>query len=63
MITVSPAGPGDTAAIAALLEEMDRFCGATSAEPPGQRMRQIDDACAQTPPVALRPVPGTVSKL
>jgi ribosomal protein S18 acetylase RimI-like enzyme len=52
MITVSPAGPGDAADIAALLEEMDRFYGATESDPPGQRTRQVTQALFTSPAAA-----------
>jgi len=52
VITVSPAEPGDAAAIAALLEEMDRFYGAAEPEPPGQRVRQVNEAIFASPPAA-----------
>jgi GNAT superfamily N-acetyltransferase len=52
VITVSPASPGDAPAIAALLEEMDRFYGATEPEPLDQRVRQINEAVFARPPAA-----------
>lgn len=51
-VTVSPATPDDVPAMAALLEEMDRFYGATSTEPTGERERQIREALFATPPTA-----------
>jgi ribosomal protein S18 acetylase RimI-like enzyme len=51
MITVSPAGPADVEAMAALLEEMDRFCGPPGVEPVDPRVAQITDALF-TKPVA-----------
>ena len=44
MISVSPAGPGDTEAIAGLLEEMDGFYGDQSSDPLETRVRQIHEA-------------------
>ena len=52
MIDVSPARPADLEAIAALLEEMDRFYGATEVEPLEHRMRQIEEAIFGSPPAA-----------
>jgi GNAT superfamily N-acetyltransferase len=52
MITISPAGPEDALAIAALLEEMDRFYGASHTEPLDARLRQINEALFATPPAA-----------
>jgi GNAT superfamily N-acetyltransferase len=52
VITISPAGPDDARAVATLLEEMDRFYGATSAEPLDQRIRQITEALFADPPAA-----------
>lgn len=52
MITLSPATRGDVDAMAALLEEMDRFYGATSVEPLDQRVRQISVALFSKPPAA-----------
>jgi GNAT superfamily N-acetyltransferase len=53
VITVSPAEPADAAAIAGLLEEMDRFYGATESEPLDERVRQISDAIFASPPAAF----------
>lgn len=52
MIAVSAAGPDDVPAIAGLLEEMDRFYGATAAEPLEQRTRQIAEALFGDPAAA-----------
>jgi GNAT superfamily N-acetyltransferase len=52
VITVSPAVPADALAMAALLEEMDRFYGAADVEPVGDRMRQINEAVFSSSPVA-----------
>jgi ribosomal protein S18 acetylase RimI-like enzyme len=51
-MTVSPASPDDVAGIAALLEEMDGFYGATGSEPLDDRLRQISDAIFSQPPAA-----------
>ena len=52
VIAVSPAGPADVLAMAALLEEMDRYYGATGTEPLGERVRQINEAVFASPPAA-----------
>ena len=52
VIAVSPAGPADVLALAALLEEMDRYYGATGTEPLGERVRQINEAVFASPPAA-----------
>ena len=49
---VIPARPGDIPAMAALLEEMDRFYGSADAEPLGDRARQIGEALFTSPPAA-----------
>jgi GNAT superfamily N-acetyltransferase len=51
-VTVSPATPDDVPAMAALLEEMDRFYGATGTEPTGEREHQIREALFASPPAA-----------
>jgi len=51
-MAVVPAGPGDVAALAELLAEMDRFYGADDAEPVADRVRQISDAIFAVPPAA-----------
>ena len=52
VMTVLPAGPGDAAAMAVLLAEMDRFYGADDVEPVADRVRQISDAVFSSPPAA-----------
>ena len=52
VVTVSLAGPADVMAMAALLEEMDRYYGATGMEPLGERVRQIEEALFASPPAA-----------
>jgi GNAT superfamily N-acetyltransferase len=52
MITVTTAQPADGTAIAELAEEMDRFYGATEAEPLELRIRQINEAIFSDPPSA-----------
>lgn len=52
MTTVVAAGPDDVEELAALLEEMDRFYGATDAEPLDERIRQIEAAIFTADPVA-----------
>ena len=52
MITVSPAEPRDAAAIAALLEDLGRFYGATESEPLDRRIGQINEAIFTSPPAA-----------
>ena len=52
MITVSHAEPRDAAAIAALLEDLGRFYGATESEPLDRRIGQISEAIFTSPPAA-----------
>ena len=52
VITVSAAGPGDAGAIAALLEELDRFYGVTGPPRAGERVRQVSEALFGSPPAA-----------
>jgi GNAT superfamily N-acetyltransferase len=52
VITVSPAELRDTAAIAALLEDLGRFYGATESEPLDRRIGQINEAIFSSPPAA-----------
>jgi len=52
VITVSPAESRDTAAIAALLEDLGRFYGATESEPLDRRIGQINEAIFTSPPTA-----------
>ena len=52
MITVLPAEPRDAAAIAALLEDLGRFYGATESEPLDRRIGQISEAIFTSPPAA-----------
>lgn len=52
MITVSPAEPRDAAAIAAVLEDLGRFYGATGSEPLGRRIGQVNEAIFTSPPAA-----------
>ena len=52
MIFVAEAETGTIQAIAALMEEMDRFYGATEIEPLDSRARQIADALFSDPPAA-----------
>jgi GNAT superfamily N-acetyltransferase len=49
---VTTAEPSDVEAIADLLEEMDRFYGATDVEPADLRARQIGAALFANPPAA-----------
>jgi GNAT superfamily N-acetyltransferase len=49
---VRPAKPEDIEALAALLEQMDRFYGATNVEPLEARLRQIREALFADPPTA-----------
>lgn len=51
-ITISPARPADAAAIAELLEEMDRFYGADAAAPVAERVGQLSEAVFASPPAA-----------
>ena len=52
VITVSPAESRDAAAIAALLEDLGRFYGATESEPLDRRIGQINEAIFTSPPAA-----------
>ncbi len=52
MIAVSPATPADATAIADLMEELDRFYGATEVAPRDARARQIEGLLFRDPPVA-----------
>jgi GNAT superfamily N-acetyltransferase len=52
MITVTHARPGNVNALARIIEEMDRFYGATESEPLDARVRQISDALFRDPPSA-----------
>jgi GNAT superfamily N-acetyltransferase len=52
VITVSPAEPGDAEAIAALLEELDRFYGTPASGSPQWRVNQVNEAIFTTPPAA-----------
>jgi ribosomal protein S18 acetylase RimI-like enzyme len=52
VITVSPAEPGDAAAIAALLADLGRFYGTTEAGSLDQRLSQIHEAIFTSPPAA-----------
>jgi GNAT superfamily N-acetyltransferase len=51
-VSISPASPDDLQAMAALLAEMDRFYGSASADPPDERLRQINEALFADPPAA-----------
>lgn len=52
MITVSPAETGDVTAIAALLEELGRYYGASQSESFDRRIGQIKQAIFTSPPAA-----------
>jgi len=49
---VRPATPDDIDALAALVEEMDRFYGASEVDPLDLRRRQIEQALFSEPPTA-----------
>ena len=51
-VTISPAQPGHADAIAGLLDELDRFYGATEPEPGGQRLRHVAEALFSARPAA-----------
>lgn len=51
-MTVTPAGPEHTTAVVALLEEMDRFYGATEFDPAEVRAQQVRQALFTDPPAA-----------
>lgn len=52
-VTISPAELADLPAIAALLEEMDRFYGVTEFEPPDERVAQIQAHLFRDHPAAF----------
>jgi GNAT superfamily N-acetyltransferase len=52
VIEISPAGPGDAAAIAELLDEMDRFYGGAGSDPVEARIQQVSEAHFGTVPAA-----------
>lgn len=52
MITVSPAEPGDVAAIASLVEDLNRFYGVPEPGPAGRRPGQVGEALFGRPPSA-----------
>ncbi len=52
MVDIRPVQPEDARAIALLMEELDRFYGATDSEPPSQRALQIAAALFQEPRAA-----------
>ena len=51
-ITISPARPADAAAMAKLLEEMDRFYGTDAACALAERVGQLSEAVFASPPAA-----------
>ena len=51
-VTISSATPDDVPAMSALLEELDRFYGATTTESPEEREQQIREALFASPPAA-----------
>jgi GNAT superfamily N-acetyltransferase len=52
VITVSPAEPDDVAAIAGLLEDLNRFYGVPESDPPDRRRGQVAEALFGEPPSA-----------
>ncbi|MFH9128117.1 cyclophane-containing RiPP N-acetyltransferase HaaN [Streptomyces griseoaurantiacus] len=50
--TIRPAGKGDTAALATLIEEIERFYGATAIQPFEERRAQVEEALFSSPPLA-----------
>lgn len=52
MVEIRSATHGDVEAIALLMEDLDRFYGATDVEPPGQRVPQIAAALLREPKAA-----------
>jgi len=52
MFTVRFAEPGDVAAMAELLREMDEFYGGTATGPAGAKVHQINSALFADPPLA-----------
>jgi GNAT superfamily N-acetyltransferase len=51
-VTLTPAQPEHGDAIAGLLDELDKYYGATDAEPREQRLHHIREALFSNPPVA-----------
>ncbi len=51
-VTVAPARPEHCAAIGGLLDELDRFYGATVVEPAPRRMKHVEEALFSSPPAA-----------
>lgn len=49
MVEIRPAEQRDVEALAVLMEELDRFYGATDTEPPDQRTRQITKFSSKSP--------------
>lgn len=52
MVEIRPAEQRDVEALAVLLEDLDRFYGATDIEPPDQRVRQIAESLFAEPAAA-----------
>jgi GNAT superfamily N-acetyltransferase len=52
MVEIRPAEQRDVEALAVLMEDLDRFYGATNAEPPDQRVRQIAENLFKKPAAA-----------
>jgi GNAT superfamily N-acetyltransferase len=50
--TINPAQPEHAEALAALLDEVERFYGATQTEPNGQTIRHVQEALFSNPPAA-----------
>jgi GNAT superfamily N-acetyltransferase len=51
-VTINPAQPEHAEAIAALLDEVERFYGATETEPSGETIRHVREALFSNPPAA-----------
>jgi GNAT superfamily N-acetyltransferase len=52
VVEIKPATPDDVEAIALLMEDLDRFYGATDVEPPSERIPQIAAALFSEPKAA-----------
>jgi len=53
VITIRPARREDSEAIASMLEELDRFYGATQVEPRSTRLAGVESALFTSPPAAF----------
>lgn len=51
-VVIRDAGPGDIRTIAEMIEEIERYYGATEIQPLEQRLAQVDQALFGSPPLA-----------